>query len=361
MSDFFEIDFLNVESKKSGDAIPLRYSIGGSMRIHVTDGGFQNTGDKIVEHIKNYYGNPRKIDAVIASHPDGDHTGGLRAVLENFEISALWMLRPWLYANELIGRFSRFSNVDNLVRRLKSIYPNIEASEKIAEAKGIPIYAPFQGMMIGEFIVLAPTKQRYLDLVVASEKTPEATKELVEPFLRRGQNFLDQAALRAVSFVRSLWGQETFSPEETSPENEMSIVQYANLCGKKILLTADAGRGTLSEAANYARGILPGIDHFQVPHHGSRRNVSTEILDCWLGKRLLRKSGNGSEKFTAIVSASKEDKDHPRKAVVRACIHRGAKVISTEGKDIRMQHNAPPREGWTAVSGLPYPEDQEED
>lgn len=29
MVDFFEIDFLDVESKKSGDAIPLRYSIDG--------------------------------------------------------------------------------------------------------------------------------------------------------------------------------------------------------------------------------------------------------------------------------------------------------------------------------------------
>ena len=44
MTDFFEIDFLNVESKKSGDAIPLRYSIDGATRINVTDGGFQATG-----------------------------------------------------------------------------------------------------------------------------------------------------------------------------------------------------------------------------------------------------------------------------------------------------------------------------
>ena len=65
MSDFFEIDFLNIESKKSGDAILLRYSIGGIPRIHIPDGGFQDTGDKIVKHIKNYYGNPRRIDAVI--------------------------------------------------------------------------------------------------------------------------------------------------------------------------------------------------------------------------------------------------------------------------------------------------------
>ena len=37
MSDFFEIDFLDVEAKDSGDAIPLRYKIGDETRIHVTD------------------------------------------------------------------------------------------------------------------------------------------------------------------------------------------------------------------------------------------------------------------------------------------------------------------------------------
>lgn len=271
------------------------------------------------------------------------------------------MLRPWLYANELIDRFSRFSNVDNLVRRLKDIYPNVAALEKIARAKGIPIYAPFQGAQIGKFTVLAPTKQRYLDLVVASEKTPEATKELIEHFLKREQNLFQRAALHAVSFIRSLWGEEIFSPEETSSENEMSVVQYAYLCEKKILLTADAGRGSLTEAANFARKVLPGIDFFQVPHHGSRRNVSTEILDFLLGKRLPRKLEEGTEKFTAIISASKEDKDHPRKSVVRACIHRGAKVISNEEYDINIFQNCPLREGWTNVPGLLYPEDQEKD
>ena len=144
----------------------------------------------------------------------------------------------------------------------------------------------------------------------------------------------------------------------------MSVIQYANLCQKKILLTADAGRRALAEAADYAPWaglVLLGIDRFQVPHHGSRRNVSTEILDRWLGERLPEKLEEGAEEFTAIISASKEDEDHPRKSVIRACIHRGAKVISTEGSDIRTHYNAPTREGWTTVQPLPYPEEQEED
>ncbi len=363
MSDFFEIDFLNVESKKSGDAVPLRYRIGNEMRIHVTDGGFQNTGEKLTEHIKKYYNNPYKIDAVIVSHPDGDHAGGLRTVLEDFRVSELWMLRPWLYANELINRFSRFSNVDNLVRRLKDIYPNIAALEKIAKAKGIPIYAPFQGTQIGAFIVLAPTKQRYLDLVVASEKTPEAIKELTEQFLKQKQYYFEKTISHSVSLVSSYWGQEIFSHEETSPENDMSVVQYASLCRQNILLTADAGRNALIEAAYYAlltRLPLQSIDHFQVPHHGSRRNVSTKILDLWLGERLPARFEEGYKKFNAIISASKGDTDHPRKAVVRACIHRGARVVSTEELDICVSQNAPTR-GWGVAPALSYPEKQEKD
>ena len=58
MSDYFEIDFLDVDAKDSGDAIPLRYKIGDETRIHVTDGGFQKTGDKVVKHINKYYNDP---------------------------------------------------------------------------------------------------------------------------------------------------------------------------------------------------------------------------------------------------------------------------------------------------------------
>ena len=354
MSDYFEIDFLDVNAKESGDAIPLRYKIGTETRIHVTDGGFQKTGDKIVEHINEYYDEPDTIDAVIVSHPDGDHAGGLRTVLENFKVSELWMLRPWDYVDELIDRFARFKNKENLKKRLKEIYPNVAALEEIAEEEGILIYEPFQGKKIGDFTVLAPTKERYLDLIVESEKTPQATRESI------------QASLAKADSSQAAWGEEAFSSEETSAENNMSVIQYANLCSEKILLTADAGRDALTEAADYAPWaglILPGINHFQVPHHGSRRNLSTEILNRWLGEVLpeSQKPEKGTGSFTAIISASKDDEDHPRKAVVRACIHRGAKVVSTEGKNLRTSHNAPARDGWTAATPLDYPEEQEED
>jgi len=363
MADFFEIDFLDVESSNSGDAIALHYESNGVRRIHVVDGGYQDTGEKIISHIKTYYGDPHFIDSVVVTHPDGDHAGGLRMILEEFEVDELWMLRPWIYADELIDRFFRFTSIENLIRRLKDIYPNVAALEEIADEQKIPIYEPFQGSKIGEFTVMAPTKSRYLDLVVESDKTPESAKEEQQTAAASFGTFLEKAAAKAISFLKAAWGIETFSSEETSSENEMSIIQYASLCGLRILLTGDAGRAGLSEAADYApyAGLaLPGIDRFQVPHHGSRRNVSTEVLDQWLGQRLSSKPAEGENKFQAIISAAKKDEDHPRKAVIRAVIHRGAKAYVTEGVALRIAYNAPDRARWSAATEIPYPEEQEE-
>jgi len=355
MSDFFEIDFLEVGNAKSGDAIPLRYSLNGEIYIHVVDGGFQDTGEKLIHHIKKYYDSPSYIDAVVVTHPDGDHAGGLRKLFESFEIGQLWMLRPWLYVDELIDRFKRFRSAENLAKRLKELYPNIAALEELAEEHNVPIYEPFQGARIGEFVVLSPSKEFYLDLIIESEKTPEATKAAQESFLEATGKLIK----KAVAFIRSAWGEEIFPEEDTSPENNMSVVQYANLCQTKILLTGDAGRAALKEAIEYAPLVgvdFPGIDRIQVPHHGSRHNVSTEILDELIGPKL----GSIQENFSAIISAAKDDKDHPRKAVIRAFMHRGGKVVTTEGKTLRTGHNAPYREGWSTAEALPYPEDQEE-
>ncbi|MER9843509.1 MBL fold metallo-hydrolase [Mesorhizobium australicum] len=329
MADYCEIDFLDVEAKKSGDAISMRYEIADQTYIHVVDGGYIETGEKLADHIRAHYGNPKRIDHVVVTHNDHDHTGGLRHIMENFEVGHLWILRPWIFAGEIVDRFKNYSSVENLAKELRSNFSNLAALEDIAIEKKIPMSDPFQGSMIGAFTVLAPARARFLDLVVESEKTPA-----VKGFL---DNFLEHAAAAvkaAVTLVKQGWGYEAFSTEPTSAENRMSVVQYANIDGRKILLTGDAGVDGLMEAAEFAPFaglVLPGIDRFQVPHHGSRRNLSTAVCDVWLGPKLSTQTAAGSETFTALISSAKEDEHHPRKAVIRAMIHRGGKVATTEG------------------------------
>lgn len=271
------------------------------------------------------------------------------------------MLRPWLYSDKLVERFKGRSNSNNLTKYLKEIYPNIAALEEIAEKKGIKICEPFQGKRIGQFLVLAPSEERYLDLIAESEKTPEVSTESTK--FEQVKDSISESFKSVVNFIKAKWGEENLPRKETSAENNMSVVQYAVFNGKGVLLTGDAGVETLDEALDYLEkcygGKLPKIDGFQVPHHGSRRNISSDILDRLFGK--VQPQNNNPTTFSAFISSAKEDKDHPRKSVVRALHHRGGKVLATEGKGIRtVIGNAPKREGWSTATPMPYPEEQEE-
>jgi beta-lactamase superfamily II metal-dependent hydrolase len=356
MSDYYEIDFLPVHTAKSGDAIVIRYQINGTWWVHVVDGGYTSTAPDLANHLKQFYGTTQ-INRVVVTHPDKDHAEGLAPILEHLQVGELWMLRPWLYAQELLPHFARYNSAAALAARLRDEYPYIAALEEIATRKGIPIGEPFQGAMIGPFRVLAPSRGRYAQLIIASEKTPQPTAATAGVLSE-----LMKLAKPIVNFIKAGWGSERFSDEDTSVENEMSVVQFAYLNGHKIVLTGDAGRGALTEAADYApqAGLfLPGVDRFQVPHHGGRRNVSTELLDRWLGPRLPQILPEGQERFTAMISAATEDEDHPRKAVVRAMRHRGALICTTEDGAFSVFSNAPQR-GWYPLRNKAYPDEQEE-
>lgn len=355
LADFIQLDFLGVETDKSGDAIAVRYSINGTTSVHVVDGGYLETGDQIVEHLKEHY-DTTHVDHVVLTHPDQDHANGLRKVLEQCTVGRLWMNRPWLYAEDLIDRFETYNSVDALRRKLRDVYAPSAALEEIAAENRIPISSPLQGANIGVFTVLAPTKARYLDLIVESNKTPKAVQEGLAAEVVGG---LAKAIKAVTELMKSVWGHEYFPLAGTSSENEMSVVQYALFNGKRILLTGDVGRDGLTEAADYASVIgleLPGIWAFQVPHHGGRHNVNTEVLDRWLGERLA--SQPETTTWNAICSSAKADEDHPRKSVVRAMLHRGAHFAATEGRTLHLG-NGISREGWTKVPQAPYPEEQE--
>jgi len=355
MADYYEIDFLPVHTSKSGDAIALRYQVGSNWYVHVVDGGYTSTAPALSSHVRTFFGTTH-INCMVVTHPDKDHAEGLAPILEEFTVDQLWMLRPWSYAQELLPHFARYTSALSLANRLRDEYPYITELETIAVRKGIPIFEPFQGARIGAFTVLAPSRARYLQLVIDSEKTPQqsaGSTGILAEFMK--------LATPVVAFIKAGWGSEKFSMEETSTENEMSIVQYALLSDDKIVLTGDAGRAALTEAADYAplAGLLlPGVKRFQVPHHGGRRNVSTELLDRWLGPRLPQVLPEGSELFTAMISSAKEDTDHPRKAVLRALRHRGAFVATTEEAAFTIYKNI--NRGWGPLKNVPYPDEQED-
>ena len=349
-----EIDFLAVgDGERSGDAIALRYGNGDTYAIHVIDGGDLDAGERMVEHIRTYYGDPGYIDAVVCTHGDDDHSSGLRRVIEGFDVGGIWMNRPWLYVWEIVHLFDDGRlTPESLERRLREAYPILDEIERMAAERGIPVHEAFQGTNVGAFTILAPSRERYLELIPQFSRTPEQAGAAAAGGLRVSGVLAHAAqAVRAVAeWIAEEWGIETLEEEvETSASNESSVVQLAALDGSRVLLTGDAGVVSLHEAADYAELIgyqLPGVRFVQVPHHGSRHNVNPSSLNRWVGDPV----GQGETRGTAAhASVGKESKSHPRKKVVNSFIRRGANVYSTKGQSLRHHHDMPPRQGWSPV------------
>lgn len=353
MSEGYEIDFLPVgDGERSGDAIALRYGADGVYTIHVVDGGTAKAGEELVAHIRKYYDNPRRIDHVVLTHGDDDHSSGLRNVIEAFEIGQIWMNRPWLYAANVLGEFKdgRWT-VAGLEKRLRDDFPILVEIEDLAIAKGTPINPVFQGDTIGAFVVAAPSFERYLSLIPQFERTPAASA----PAMRGLGIAITQAVKVGAEWIREAWGIETLADNpQTSMSNESSVVQYGTINDESVLLTGDAGVVSLNEACVYIQGIgdvLPGLRFMQVPHHGSRHNVSPSILNRLIGPRV----GEGATiNTTAFASVSKGDDSRPRKKVVNAFIRRGASVHVTKGSAKRHYSNMPERAGWVASTPLTF-------
>jgi beta-lactamase superfamily II metal-dependent hydrolase len=346
----YEVDFLPV-GDSNADAICIRYGdeIGGYY-LHVVDGGYTVTGQTIIDHIEKHYGAHYFVNHLVLSHADNDHAAGLIAVMKRFKVNNLWMNRPWLYASDVLHHFHGNYSLPGLIQEMRERHPYLVELEKLAMAQGTVIHETFQGAQIGAFTVLAPSRARYIDMVPDLEKTPTSYRDSAS----ESQNILAQLYKAAKEWIDESWDIETLSdnPEPTSSSNESSVVQIGNIDNEYILLTADAGPIALTEAADYAQklGMLAPPACVQIPHHGSRRNVTPTVLDRWLGKRVSK----GIIYGYAYCSVGKTQSDYPRGQVKNAFTRRGYPVHATRGFGKYHYHGVPLRDGWVASTAEPF-------
>ncbi|MDY0904305.1 ComEC/Rec2 family competence protein [Pedobacter sp. CFBP9032] len=337
----FEIDFLAVgANSKSGDAIAMRFgnyenNKWNSQHVIVIDGGDKQAGANLVKHVKEVY-NTNRVDLAILTHPDGDHASGLTKVLEDLDINEMLMHCPWNHWKELHpycedGRITTTS----FGERLRRAYGYADEIENLAKANKIPITAPHQGNKYtvgGETVltILGPSKEYYMSLIQESDKTPRMLAE------SSPKTFSSQKVrkLETMDIATENLSAESGS---TSCENNMSLILYLTIAGKKILLTGDAGCDALYKAIYYAKQNnidLKTLNYLQIPHHGSRHNLSQGIL-------------NEIHAPTSIIScAAGGAPKHPSPVVINALKRRDIKPFLTQGNGFYWHHNVLIRAGW---------------
>lgn len=330
----YEVDFLPV-GEGSGDAIVIRYGDDkDGYYLHVVDGGCAETTEAVINHINTFYPGYH-INHMVLSHADDDHAAGLIGVMEKIEVRNLWMNRPWLYADHILHHFHGNFTQQGLIDNIKESHPYLVELERLATKKGAYIHEVFQGAQIGAFTVLAPRRDRYVNSIPDFAKTPD--RYTTEAADSRGFGLLRSFVEGAKKLLEN-WDIETLANStETSASNESCVVQYAVLEDKGVLLTADVGTIGLMEAANFGAQLGLNRPKFvQVPHHGSRHNVTPSVLDTWLGP----KQSQGTVVGTAFCSVGSNKHDYPRAQVTNAFMRRGFKVYSTRTKWIS-HYNGP--------------------
>lgn len=347
MNEQIQIDFLPVDSgEKSGDAIAFQYgdfSQRSKYKVVVIDGGTKDSGNRLVEHIQKYFGD-NHVDLVICTHPDADHASGLRQVLNQCSVGELWIHKPWDHSAHICDLFHDGRITDNsLSERLKQGYTYAYELVQLAEEKGIDIREPFAGRQTedGVITVLGPTIDYYRDLLPDFARSPKAKSILEKAF---------SSVESAITWVQEAMDIETLDETgETSAENLSSAVVLIQYSGRKFLFTGDSGIGSLKNVIEFASKEfidLTTLTFMQVPHHGSKRNISPSIL-------------NTLKCETAFVSASKNAPKHPAKKVTNALNRRGAQVYKTNGISINHSQNAY-RVGWGAIPSIPFYNEVEE-
>lgn len=353
----YEIDYLHAgDESKSGQGIALRFgNLYGSRDeqvVMVVDGGFLETGNALVEHIKTHYGTER-VDVVVSTHPDNDHIKGLERVLVELQVGELWMHQAWLHS---VGTDRLFETATQVSRNVaEKIARNLEAQqtlETVAAAYSVPITEPFGPVSLfdGQIVILGPSEEFYEQLL-AEEAQETRTKVLARDLARALTESLTKTAEKVTSWVDESVDIETLTDGgATSEMNETSVVFELRHDGKRVLFTADAGQRALTECANVIDIYGLAAQHYnlvQIPHHGSRRNVGPTVLDRLVGGI----GANAAESWAACsCSATKGGPTHPSKRVTNAFSRRGSKTFVTRADSLRFSHNAPPRPGWDKVA-----------
>ena len=305
------IDMLNVEK---GDAYVIElYDDTDKKFVVVIDGGTSEKGEILVDHLKKY--NNSKVNLAICSHPDTDHIGGLITMFQNCDVEQLILNDPQdIILKDKLLETARNNLSKDQVETFKSSLERIDDLKKEASNQYTTHYNLFSNinpiLIFGgwSIYILSPSEELFKDIWLNEDVV---------------KNWFNSDSIDISSVLNLAKFVDLDDPTiDTQPVNNSSLVILIEGYGKKYLFTGDAGKRALRDACNLKD--ISNLTWFDVPHHGSRRNVDNKLIAHFAPE-------------TAYISSPGTTK-HPRRTVIKALQKTGAKVFST-CKQGGMHHN----------------------
>jgi beta-lactamase superfamily II metal-dependent hydrolase len=301
--DGLEIDMISLG--KADSILVTRRDWWRSTTTHVLiDGGNKGSADTVRSFLSSR--DVTYIDHMVCSHPHDDHAGGLIDLVKDptLGLGKAWMHMPWLHVD--IQAVKRELSSTALRTRANIVKKSLQAAEDLHSAldsSGVPVEEPFDGKYVGFLKVCGPTRYYYEQLVNQFTDMSKLAEQTLDDIYYEFKDVVEKLAS-----PKALEDNPT-----TSPENNSSVILRAEYGGGSYLFTADAGAQALGKAKFWH--LLEGCKWMQIPHHGSRRNITTKLIEHF-------------RPATAFISADGSNK-HPNPVVVDAFKKVGTEVFST--------------------------------
>lgn len=311
MYNGIEIDMLNLGD---ADSILVSKWVDDSVTRILVDGGRKKDAETVQTFLDSM--GITHIDHLVCTHIHDDHARGLVELVNwgNFTIGHAWLHIPSNHVDRqaMVTVLERAGNAGVEFARVitASLQTRDNLHDELAQ-RGIPISEPFEGDQIGFMTVCGPSVEFY------REKLQQFSN--FDHLLEKNASL--QEKQRVSEIIDVLYGSESkdsglLENPETDPENEVSVILGTKYNEGVYLLTADAGVQGLTAAKSAYD--LSNLRFMQIPHHGSRRNITKDLIEYFSPE-------------TAFVSGVGDGK-HPRISVVNAFKNAGSKVYSTHYK-----------------------------
>lgn len=281
---------LKVLGADRGDCLWVEYGPEESPYRILVDGGPRSTFKRLKPLLEEVRGDTPSHELLVVTHIDDDHIAGCLEVLKDPDLAAqfehIWfngyadLLPPQDGAEEAFGPVQG-EKLTAAIRACELPWNEHFSPLPVAlDRKGRPMEIQLNGGAV--VTVLSPTLEslaklepvwasvvQRAGLVPGMAAEQEAQEQVIED---------DEEALGGID-VESLANART--GEDKSEANGSSIALLITYEGKSMLLGADAHPSVLlSGIRAYAKDLPLKVDLFKLPHHGSRANVTTELLDA---------------------------------------------------------------------------------
>lgn len=262
---------LEIEKAYQGDCIWIRCIAEKNTNIVIDAGpstfalGFKNLMHKIME-------NEEKIDLLVFSHIDDDHICGCIRYLQEEKVNIIekiWIngFGTNIYCNMQEHSVTSASNLISLIekRKIPIEYPIFEGKEYI-----------FCG---GLLKVIGPTEKVVLEL---------------EKQMKMRRNLQEHTANLHLGNIHEVI--DVYNPD-MSKTNRASIIFVLEFENKRLLFPGDSTSENILSAINKYY-VSTKFDIVKLPHHGSPRNISRELIRQIKAERFIISTNKMVDKVT---------------------------------------------------------------